>query len=144
MPSAHHAELRRVGTLIFRYNLAHSFASPVAFVHGSFRTCLEDLVFPTYPLWRKRTAGGRNANQKRSIPEPLSNDEIGFRVGFGAPRFRIFVALVIGWMLTAKVHSASHMDSTVRLHQRRQFAAGNRFRGKGQWTSGLMGRSGKS
>ena len=76
--------------------------------------------------------GRRNAKVKRNIPDPFAIDEIRFRVCFSAPSFHIFVALVIGWVLTVGKHTVSQVILTMQLHEYRHFATIYRFLGKGK------------
>jgi len=75
---------------------------------------------------------------KRNIPDPFGIDELRFRVCFSAPSFRIFVALVIGWVLTVGKHTVSQVILTMRLHESRHFATIYRFLGKGQWCADMV------
>lgn len=75
---------------------------------------------------------------KTDIPEPFGLDEIPFRVCFSAPSFRIFVALLIGWVLTVGKHTVSQVILTMRLHESRHFATIYRFLGKGQWSVDMV------
>ncbi len=70
---------------------------------------------------------------KRPIPQPFGIDEIRFRICFSAPSYRIFVALVLGWVLTVGNHRVSQVILTMRLHESRHFATIYRFLRKGQW-----------
>ena len=69
----------------------------------------------------------------KEIPYPFGIDEIRFMRCFSAPSYRIFVALVIGWVLTVGKHTISQVILTMRLHESRHFATIYRFLGKGQW-----------
>jgi hypothetical protein len=75
---------------------------------------------------------------KRSIPNPFGIDEIHFRGCFSAPSFRIFVALVIGWVLTVGKHTISQVILTMRLHESKHFASIYRFIGKGRWEADFV------
>lgn len=75
---------------------------------------------------------------KKSIADPFGIDEVRFRVCFSAPSFRIFVALVIGWVLTVGKHTVSQVILTMKLHQSRHFATIYRFLGKGQWSVDMV------
>ena len=70
---------------------------------------------------------------KKAIPKPFAIEDIRLRLCFTAPSYRIFVALVIGWVLTTGTHTISHVILTMGLHESRRFAAIYRFLGKGQW-----------
>jgi len=70
---------------------------------------------------------------KRPIPQPFGIDETRFGNCFSAPSYRIFVTLVIGWVLTVGKHTVSQVILTMRLHESRHFASIYRFLGKGQW-----------
>ena len=70
---------------------------------------------------------------KKHTPKPFAIDEIRFKNCFSAPSYRIFVALVIGWVLTVGNHTVSQVILTMRLHESRHFATIYRFLGKGQW-----------
>ena len=70
---------------------------------------------------------------KRNIPDRFGIDEILFKTLFSAPSFRIFTALVIGWVLTVGKHTVSQVILTMKLHESRHFATIYRFLGKGQW-----------
>lgn len=72
---------------------------------------------------------------KRPIPQPFGIEEIGFSICFSAPSLRIFVALVIGWVLTVGNHTITQVILTVKLHERRHFATIYRFLDKGQWVT---------
>jgi len=67
------------------------------------------------------------------IPEPFNVDEVRFRVCFSAPSFEIFVALVIGWVITVGKHTISQVILTMNLHESRHFASIYRFLAKGRW-----------
>ena len=75
---------------------------------------------------------------KRNIPDPFGIDEIRFKVCFSAPSFRIFVALVIGWVLTVGKHTISQVILTMKLHESRHFATIYRFLGKGEWSADMV------
>jgi hypothetical protein len=79
--------------------------------------------------------GRRNAVVRKGIADSFGIDEIHFRSCFSAPSFRIFVALVIGWVLTVGKHTVSQVILTMRLHESRHFATIYRFLGKGQWNT---------
>ncbi len=51
---------------------------------------------------------------KKPIPDPFGIDGVRFRVCFSAPGFRIFVALVIGWVLTVGKHTVSQVDGLAK------------------------------
>jgi hypothetical protein len=70
---------------------------------------------------------------KRKVPDPFGIDEIRFKNCFSAPSYRIFVVLVIGWVLTVGRHTVSRVILTMRLHESRHFATIYRFLRKGQW-----------
>ncbi len=70
---------------------------------------------------------------KKGIPKPFTIEDICLRPCFTAPSYRIFVALVIGWVLTTGTHTISHVILTMGLHESRHFATIYRFLGKGQW-----------
>lgn len=70
---------------------------------------------------------------KKHTPKPFEIDDIRFRVCFSAPSYRIFTALVIGWVLTVGKHTISQVILTMRLHESRHFATIYRFLRKGQW-----------
>ena len=57
---------------------------------------------------------------------------------FSAPSYRIFVALLIGWVLTVGKHTVSQVILTMRLHDSRHFATIYRFLGKGRWSIDLV------
>lgn len=67
------------------------------------------------------------------IPGPFEIDEIHFRSCFSAPSFRIFVALLIGWVLTVGKHTISQVILTMRLDESRHFASIFRFLAKARW-----------
>jgi hypothetical protein len=71
---------------------------------------------------------------KRAIPDPFGIDDLRLRVVFSAPSYRIFVVLVIGWVLTVGKHTVSQVILTMRLHESKHFATIYRFLGKGQWS----------
>ena len=73
-----------------------------------------------------------NAKRERKIPSFFGTDEIRFRMCVSARSFRIFVALVIGWVLTVGNHTVSQVIPTTRLHGSRHFATICLFLGKGQ------------
>lgn len=75
---------------------------------------------------------------KRNIADPFGIDEIRFRACFSAPSFRIFVALVIGWVLTVGQHTVSQVILTMKLHESRHFATIYRFLLKGQWSVDMV------
>jgi DDE superfamily endonuclease len=75
---------------------------------------------------------------KRSIANPFGIDEIRLRACFSAPSFRIFVALIIGWVLTVGKHTVSQVILTMKLHESRHFATIYRFLGKGQWSVDMV------
>ncbi len=70
---------------------------------------------------------------KKGIPKPFAIEDSRLRPCFTAPSYRIFVALVIGWVLTTGTHTISHVILTMGLHESRHFATIYRFLGKGQW-----------
>ena len=76
----------------------------------------------------------RNAKMKKGIPDPFGIDDVRFRIIFSAPSYRIFVALMIGWVLTVGKHTVSQVILTMRLHESRHFATIYRFIRKGQWS----------
>ena len=78
---------------------------------------------------------------KRDIPQPFGIDEIRFRHCFSAPSYRIFVALVIGWVLTVGQHTVSRVILTARLHEDRHFATIYRFLKKGRWETDWVSES---
>ncbi len=78
---------------------------------------------------------------KRSIPQPFGIEEIRFTNCFSAPSLRIFVALVIGWVLTVGKHTVSQVILTVKLHESRHFATIYRFLRKGQWEADWVSRN---
>lgn len=75
---------------------------------------------------------------KRDIPQPFDIDEISFQNCFSAPSFGIFVALLIGWVLTVGKHTVSQVILTMRLHESKHFATIYRFLGKGRWDTDLV------
>jgi hypothetical protein len=75
---------------------------------------------------------------KGSIPDPFGIDEINFRGCFSATSFRIFVALLIGWVLTVGKHTISQVILTVRVHESKHFASIYRFLGKGIWETDFV------
>jgi hypothetical protein len=77
---------------------------------------------------------------KGDIPQPFAIDEIRFKNCFSAPSYRIFVALVIGWVLTAGKHTVSQVILTMRLQESRHFATIYRFLEKGQWSTDWVSR----
>lgn len=77
---------------------------------------------------------------KRDIPQPFAIDEIRFKTCFSAPSYRIFLALVVGWVLTVGKHTVSQVILTMRLHESRHFATIYRFLGKGQWNTDWVSR----
>ncbi|MFC1833602.1 transposase [Thermodesulfobacteriota bacterium] len=74
----------------------------------------------------------------RNIPDPFGIDEIRFSNCFSAPGFRIFVALIIGWVLTVGKHTVSQVILTVKLHEYRHFATIYRFLQKGEWCTDMV------
>lgn len=74
----------------------------------------------------------------KEIPYPFGIDEIRFMRCFSAPSYRIFVALLIGWVLTVGKHTVSQVILTMRLHDSRHFATIYRFLGKGRWSIDLV------
>jgi len=70
---------------------------------------------------------------ERPIAHPFGIDEIYFRSCFSAPSFRIFVALLMGWVLTVGTHTISQVMLTMRLHESRHFASIYRFLARGRW-----------
>jgi hypothetical protein len=94
---------------------------------------------PRIPSLANRNELGRgNAEVKKGIPQPFAIDEIRFRACFSAPSYRIFVALVIGWVLTVGKHTVSQVILTMGLHESGHFATIYRFLGKGQWSTDLV------
>jgi hypothetical protein len=71
---------------------------------------------------------------KKCIPDPFGIDDISLNVCFSAPSYSIFVALLVGWVLTVGEHTISKVILTMRLHESRHFASIYRFLGKGQWS----------
>ena len=69
---------------------------------------------------------------KKEVPKPFGIDEIYFRNCFSAPSFRIFVALLIGWVLTVGKHPISQIILAMWLHESKHFATICRFPGKGR------------
>ena len=59
---------------------------------------------------------------KKGIPKPFAIEDIRLRLCFTVPSYRIFKALVIGWVLTTGTHTISQVILTMRLHESRQFA----------------------
>jgi hypothetical protein len=72
---------------------------------------------------------------KKCIPEPFEIDEICLGVCFSAPSYRIFAALLVGWVLTVGTHTISKVILTMGLHESRHFATIYRFLGKGRWNA---------
>jgi DDE superfamily endonuclease len=72
---------------------------------------------------------------RKRILEPFGIDEICLGVCFGAPSYRIFAALLVGWVLTVGRHTISRVILTMGLHESRHFATIYRFLGKGQWSA---------
>lgn len=70
---------------------------------------------------------------KGDIPDPFGIDEIHFRNCFSAPSFRIFMALLIGWVLTVGKHTVSQVILAMRLDESRHFASVFRFLAKARW-----------
>jgi hypothetical protein len=70
---------------------------------------------------------------QKKIPKPFTIDQIRFESCFSAPSFRIFVALVIGWVLTVGKHTVSQVILTMKLHESSHFATIYRFLDKGKW-----------
>lgn len=77
---------------------------------------------------------------KKDIAQEFGIDDIRFRHCFSAPSYRIFVALVIGWVLTVGKHSISRIILTMGLHESRHFATIYRFIGKGKWEADWVSR----
>ncbi len=77
---------------------------------------------------------------KKYIPEAFGIDDICFRVFFSAPSYRMFVALLVGWVLTVGKHTVSRVILTMRLHESRHFATVYRFLGKGSWSADSVSR----
>jgi hypothetical protein len=78
---------------------------------------------------------------RKGIPDPFGIDEIHFRACFSAPSFKIFMALVIGWVLTVGKHTISHVILTMRLDEARHFASVFRFVAKARWNPDQVARS---
>ena len=72
---------------------------------------------------------------KKRTPKPFTVDDIRFTACFSAPSYRIFVALMIGWVLTMGKHTISQVILTMRLHESRHFATIYRFLDKGKWST---------
>ena len=70
---------------------------------------------------------------KQDIPNPFGIDEIRFRACFSAPSLRIFVALLVGWVLTVGKHAISQVILTMSLDESRHFSSIFRFLSKGRW-----------
>ncbi len=70
---------------------------------------------------------------KKGIPKPFTIEDSRLRPCFPASSYRIFVALVIGWLLTTGTHTISHVILTMGPHESRHFATIYRFLGKGRW-----------
>ncbi len=68
---------------------------------------------------------------KRNIPDRFGIDEILFKTLFSAPSFRIFTALVIGWVLGK--HTVQ-VILTMKLHESRHFGP---VLGKGPMVHGV-------
>jgi hypothetical protein len=77
---------------------------------------------------------------KESIAEPFRIDDPCFKHCFSAPSLPIFVALMIGWVLTVGKHTISQVILTMGLHESRHFASIYRFLGKGCWQIDLVSR----
>lgn len=75
---------------------------------------------------------------KKQIPYPFGIDEISFIKCFSAPSYRMFIALLIGWVLTVGKHTVSQVILTMRLHDSKHFASIYRFLGKGRWSVDLV------
>jgi len=90
-------------------------------------------------FWKKQM-GRRNAKVKRNIPQRFGIDEIRFTNCFSAPSFRIFVLLVVGWVLTVGRHTLSQVILTMELHEFRHFASIYRFVDKGSWAVDWISR----
>ena len=72
---------------------------------------------------------------KKCIPKPFEIDDISLNVCFSAPSYRIFTALLVGWVLTVGTHTISKVILTTGLHESRHFATIYRFLGKGRWSA---------
>ncbi len=70
---------------------------------------------------------------KRDISQPFGIDHISFRKCFSAPSYRMFIALIVGWVLTVGRHTVSQVILTMRLHESKHFASIYRFLGKARW-----------
>ena len=77
--------------------------------------------------------GRRNATRNKPIADPFTVDEVHFWNCFSAPSFRIFVALLIGWILTVGRHTISQVILTMKLHESGHFAGIYRFLARGEW-----------
>lgn len=82
--------------------------------------------------------GRRNAKLKKEISHPFGIDDIRFMRCFSAPSYRIFIALVVGWVLTVGKHTVSQVILTMKLHESWHFAGIYRFLGRGRWSSDLV------
>jgi len=77
---------------------------------------------------------------KKCIPDPFEIDDISLNVCFSAPSYRIFTALLVGWVLTVGTHTISKVILTMGLHEFRHFATIYRFLGKGRWSAESVSR----
>jgi hypothetical protein len=75
---------------------------------------------------------------KRGTPKPFGIEDIRLELCFTAPSYRIFMALLIGWVLTIGTHTISQVILTMRLHESRHFATIYRFLGKGRWCTDMI------
>lgn len=75
---------------------------------------------------------------KKFIAQPFTIDEIRFKACLSAPSFRIFVTLIIGWVMTVGKHTVSRVILTTGLHEHRHFSSIYRFLGKGRWSVDLV------
>ncbi|MGB9617492.1 MAG: hypothetical protein ACP5M0_15905 [Desulfomonilaceae bacterium] len=50
----------------------------------------------------------------------------------------MFIALIVGWVVTVGRHTVSQVILTMRLHESRHFASVYRFLGKARWEASLV------
>lgn len=77
---------------------------------------------------------------KRGVTQPFTVDEISFRACFTAPSLELFVAMMVGWVLTVGRHTVSNVILTMGLHESRHFASVYRFVGRGRWLADMVSR----
>ncbi len=78
---------------------------------------------------------------KADVAQPFTVDEISFGACFTAPSLGLFVAMIVGWVLTVGRHTISNVILTMGLHESRHFTGVYRFVGRGRRLADMVSRA---